>query len=80
MLVLRHEQLRDNVDDASFVRAEGGGELRAVELAGYAILLIKDCLAGPAKGSRLTRHEEMREVFPRRATFVEDDCVAFATV
>jgi hypothetical protein len=76
---MRYEQLCDNVDDANFVRTECGGELRAVELAGFAIFLVKNCLAGPAKRSRLTRHEEMREVFPRRAIFVEDDRVAFAT-
>ena len=73
MIVLWHEQLRDNIDDTSLIRTEVGGELRTVELTSLAVLLVKYCLACTTERSRLACFEQTFEVVQRWSILVEVD-------
>ena len=73
IVVLWHEQLRDNIDDTGLIWSKVGGELRTVELTSLAVPFIKYCFACSTKRGRLTSFEEMFEVFRRRTILVGID-------
>lgn len=73
MLELWYEQLRNDIDDASFVRTEACGKLRSIELACLAVLFIVDRLAATTERSRLTSLEQVFKVLGRGGTTVTED-------
>lgn len=73
MLHLRHQQLRDNAYDAGLVRAEAGGELRLVQIAGFTVRVVEHGLAAAAEGSGLAGVDQLLQLDVGDAVRSKDD-------